>query len=100
MIYNAEVILHIGEAGLEYIDEFENICVINFEACGRNAAAQLGKRAQPACVGRRTMVIDPAGWLERHVEFFTTTPTVFTLTSDEAFRQLRFRVEQLGWTLA
>lgn len=100
MIYSAEAILHVGEAGLEYVDEFDNICVINFETCGRNAAHVLGHETQAACVGRRLMIIDSAGQMQRHLEFFTPTPTVFVLESDAAFQRLRFRVEQMGWALA
>ena len=99
MIYRFADIIHIGEAGLEFIDEFQDIRFISFETCGRNAVRVLGSQVQPACVGRHQFVIEMDGRILRQIEFFTTEPTVFEVASDVEFRRLRFRVEQLGWKL-
>jgi hypothetical protein len=99
VIYKIASILHIGEAGLEFLDEFQDQRFVSFETCGRNAVKVLGHTAQPACVGRRWVVVGEHGQIKRRVQFFTPNPTVFEFDSEADFRRLRFRVEQLGWIL-
>ena len=100
MLYDADAIMHVGEAGLEYLDEYDGVCFINFEVCGRNAVAQRQNPAAPVCVAHRIVTIDPAGRIEHVVEFFTHPPTRFAVASDAHFQRLRFQIEQMGWRVS
>jgi hypothetical protein len=93
--YEADAIMYVGEAGLEYVDRYGDRRFISFEACGQNAAAHM--QNPEGYVARRKLRITQSGGIQHTIEFFTRTPTIFVLESDDAFRRLRFRIEQLGW---
>lgn len=97
MAYSYGAILHVSEAGLEYLDDEGDVRFISFEACGQNAQAQVQNPAAQVCVARRMIQISPSGRITRTVEFYTRPPTVFNLESDMQFQRLRFRIEQMGW---
>jgi hypothetical protein len=93
--YDDDAIMYIGEAGLEYVDQYGDRRFISFEACGQYAAAHM--QNPEGCVARRMIRITQSGKIVHTIEFFTRRPTVFVLESAEAFRRLRFRIEQMGW---
>ncbi len=97
MDYDDDSIMFVGEAGLEFVDEYGDRRFINFEACGQNAVAHVADDRPACCVARHVLRINQAGKIQHTVEFFTRTPTVFVLQSEAAFRRLRFRIEQMGW---
>ncbi|MAS36219.1 MAG: hypothetical protein CL610_19595 [Anaerolineaceae bacterium] len=99
MIYNYGAILHISEAGLEYIDEYDDVRFINFETCGQNAGSYVQSPTAQMVVARRVIQVYADGMILRTVEFFTRPETVFVLDSDQEFRQLRFRIEEMGWRI-
>jgi hypothetical protein len=99
MVYSYANIINIGEAGLEYVDEYGDVRFVNFEACGENAARHRQDPVARVHVGRRLIAINPRGDIRRTVEFFTSSPTIFEVDSDVQFRGLRFRVEQVGWRI-
>ena len=95
MLYDADAIMHVGEAGLEYVDEYDGVCFINFELCGHNAIVQLQNPAALGCVAHRIFTIDSSGRIERIVEFFTHPQRDFHSTrmrtsSDCAFRSSKW----------
>jgi hypothetical protein len=97
MIYDGADIMNIGEAGLEFVDEYGDVRFVSFEVCSTQTRQQ---GHPPTQIGRRVLVIDSLGQVTRTVEFFTPTPTVFRLDSDADYQRLRFRLEQVGWQLA
>jgi hypothetical protein len=95
--YESDAIMYVGEAGLEYVDEYGDRRFINFEACWQNAAAHVQNTDAQGCVARGMLRITHSGSIQHTMEFFTRRPTVFVLESEQAFRRLRFRIEQMGW---
>lgn len=96
-MYETDAIIHIGEAGLEYVDEYGDVRFINFEACGQNAVKFSGTPKAEARVARRVVQIEQNGETRQTLEFFTQPPTVFVLEDDRQFERVRFRLEQMGW---
>jgi hypothetical protein len=97
MAYNYSAILHVGEAGLEYVDEYGDTRFVDFEVCNQNAARHLLYNPSIGCVARRNTM---RGWPDEvvdYVEFFTEPVTKFVFDSDEDFSRLRWRIEQVGW---
>lgn len=97
MIYESTAIIHVGEAGLEYVDEYEDIRFINFEVCGQKAAEFYQSPEGRICVAHQMIHIDAAGNIQPVIEFFTWPPTRFSVESEEQLAGLRFRIEQMGW---
>ncbi len=99
MVYKYAHIINVGEAGLEYVDEYDDVRFVNFEACGEKAAKYRQNPIAQAYVGRRLFAINQRGEIQRTVEFFTSSPTIFEIESDVQFQRLRFRIEQVGWRI-
>ncbi|MBZ0301584.1 MAG: hypothetical protein K8J31_17695 [Anaerolineae bacterium] len=99
VIHKSAAIMHVGEAGLEYVDEYDEVRFINFEACGENAAAFFDTPSARSCVARQVIQIDAAGQIAHTLEFFTRPLTVFTCESDRQQQALKFRIEQMGWRI-
>lgn len=96
-MYKSAAIIHIGEAGLEFVDEHEDVRFINFEACGESATTFFETASARSCVARRVIQIDAAGQIAHTLEFFTRPVTCFMLDSDQQLEILKFRIEQMGW---
>ncbi len=98
-MYESDAIIHIGEAGLEFLDEYGDVRFINFEACGQNAVKFSGSSTAQTCVARRVTQIDLNGHICHTLEFFTRPQVVFELGDERQFERLRFRIEQMGWRI-
>lgn len=96
-MYECSAVLNVGEPGLEYVDEYDDIRVISFEACGEQAVKRLGDPAAANCVGRRGMMIDQSGAIQYTLEFFTVSPTMFAADDKAQLERLCGRIEGLGW---
>ncbi len=95
--YNFSAIIHVSEAGIEYVDEYEDTRFIDFDVCSQNAPKYLQYVAVLQHVARRNLV---QGWPESsvyYVEFFTETLTRFVFDSEDDVERLCWRVEQMGW---
>ena len=99
MAHKYTSIINVGEAGLEYVDEYGEVRFVNFEACGERAAKHRQNPVARVYVGCRLINIDQRGDIHRTVEFFTSSPTIFEVESDVQFQRLRFRIEQAGWRI-
>jgi hypothetical protein len=97
--YNASAIIHVGEAGIEYVDEYGDTRFIDFDVCSQNAPRHLQYSAAVQHVGRRNTV---KGWPDSavsYVEFFTEPATKFVFEDEDAVSRLCWRVEQMGWKI-
>jgi hypothetical protein len=95
--YNFSAIIHVSEAGIEYVDEYEDTRFIDFDVCSLNAPKYLQYSAALHHVARRNEV---KGWPENsvyYVEFFTEPPTKFVFDNEDDVARLCWRVEQMGW---
>jgi hypothetical protein len=95
--YNVDSILHIGEAGLEYLDEYDDVRFINFEHCSENAMRHFGTPEAQACIARSQIQIGRDGQITRQLEFFTQPITIFTTDNEHRLQRLRMAIEQTGW---
>ena len=97
MVYECAAVLNIGEAGLEYLDEYDGIQHINFEVCGQNAARQSKKGSPQNCVAQRMVMVDQSGGVQYTLEFYTQPPTIFAASSKAEIERICVRIAALGW---
>jgi len=97
--YNFSAIIHVSEAGVEYVDEYDSTRFIDFDVCSQNAPKYLQYLAGFQHVARRNVV---KGWPETAVhtiEFFTDPLTKFVFDDEDEVARLCWRVEQMGWRI-
>jgi hypothetical protein len=97
--YNFSAIIHVSEAGIEYVNEYEDTRFIDFDVCSQNAPKYLMYSAGFQHVARRDVV---KGWPDRvvyYVEFFTEPLTKFVFDHADDIARLCWRVEQMGWQI-
>ena len=97
MVYDCAAVLNIGELGLEYVDEYDEIRVINLESCGEFAVKRLSDPHAANCVARRMVTIDQGGAILHTIEFFMRSPVVFGTDDKGQLERLCGRIEGLGW---
>ena len=99
MAYNFSAIIHVSEAGIEYVDEYEDTRFIDFDVCSQNAPKYLQYLAEIQHVARRHEV---KGWPDGavfYIEFFTEPLTKFVFENRDDVARLCWRVEQMGWRI-
>ena len=97
MAFECAAVLNVGELGLEYLGEYDDIQVINFEVCGENAAKELKRETARNCVARRSLVIDRSGTVLHTLDFFTEPRITFVAEDRRELARLCVRIEQIGW---
>ena len=92
-------VLHVGELGLEYLGDYDDIHVINFEYCGENAVKLLKRGTARRCVAQRALTISRSGEVAHTLAFFTQPPVIFATEDRHELARLCFRIEQIGWEI-
>lgn len=95
MEYHYSAIKNIFKASLEYIDENDDIQVVDFATCNQNSV-KIFKSDSSKYIAYRNVIGDPIGTAP-YIEFFTEPLTKFIFSNEEEFDKLRAQIEQAGW---
>jgi hypothetical protein len=95
--YNVSAIIHVGEAGLEYVDEYGDMRFVDFEVCSQNAAQYIQYATTPQVVARRRAARGWPGSSVLYIEFFTRPLIQFAFETEHDFLLLCWRLDQVGW---
>lgn len=90
MRYDCDAILNVGELDLTWVDEYDDLRLLNLEDCGRLAPA-------PDCVARRLLTVDSQGERGWSLAFFTHPPLEFHARTEQGLQRVVWRLEQMGW---